>query len=74
MTLAIDLRRDDEQLSELAAELLETVTHGPIAERERPLALLLSMRRAARAEIEALTRHADQAVADRARRALALAS
>ena len=71
VTLAFMLRRDDAELAALADELKDAVLHGPAAERERPFGLLLSMRTPARAQIETLTRQTDQAVADRARRALA---
>lgn len=71
IALAVDIRRADAELAELAAGLLEAVLHGPAAGRERPLAQLLSMRGAARRQIETLASHGDHAVADRARRALA---
>ena len=64
--LAFDLRRDDAALAELVTRLLDEVTQGPPALRERPLALLLSMRSAAHTQIDALTRHPDPSVAGRA--------
>jgi hypothetical protein len=70
--LALDLRRDDEALAVLVARLVDEIMRGPLAARERPLALLLSMRSAAHAEIDALTRHSDPSVANRARQALAM--
>jgi hypothetical protein len=69
--LAFYLRRDDEALIALAERLVQEVMQGPLASRERPLALLLSMRAAAHAQIEALTRHHDPSVANRARQVLA---
>jgi hypothetical protein len=68
--LAFDVCRDDAALAALVADLLDRVMNGPAAERERPLALLLSLRTTARAQIEALAKHPDETVADRARRAL----
>jgi len=66
VNLAFDLRRDDAALATLAARLFDEVMQGPLALRERPLALLLSMRSAAHAQIDALTRHPDLSVANRA--------
>jgi hypothetical protein len=71
VSLAFDLRRADKELADLAARLLDAVLHGPVSEREHPLALLLSMRGSALPQIKALTRHSDQAVAERARVGLA---
>jgi hypothetical protein len=65
--LAFDLRRDDAALASLVAHLFDEVMQGPLALREQPLALLLSMRTAAHAQIDALTRHPDPSVAGRAR-------
>lgn len=65
--LALDLRRDDPALAALCARLFDEVMHGPLALRERPLTLLLSMRTVAHVQIDALTRHPDPAVASRAR-------
>jgi len=65
--LAFGLRRADAELAGLAARLLDAVLRGPITDRERPLSQLLSMRGAARPQIEALTKHGDRVVADRAR-------
>jgi hypothetical protein len=65
--LAFDLRRDDAALAALVARLFDEVMQGSLALRERPLALLLSMRMAAHAQIDALTRHPDPSVAGRAR-------
>jgi hypothetical protein len=70
--LSFYLRRDDAALEALAARLRDEVMHGPLAERERPLALLLSMRSRARAQIGELTGHPDPNVSNRARQALAL--
>jgi hypothetical protein len=72
--LAMDLRRDDSALAALVDHLLGEVMYGPAAARERPLALLLSLRSSARAPIEALARHADPLIAARARQALARAT
>lgn len=69
--LAVELRRDDAALAALAARLLDEVMQGPLASRERPLVLLLSMRTAAQAQIDALAHHPDASVADRARQARA---
>jgi hypothetical protein len=65
--LAFGLRRADAELAGLAARLLDAVLRGPITDRERPLSQLLSMRGAARPQIEALTKYGDRVVADRAR-------
>ena len=65
--LAFDLRRDDAALAALAAGLFDEVMHGPPSSRERPLTLLLSMRSTASAQIDALTRHPDPSIAERAR-------
>jgi len=70
--LAFDLRRDDPALAALVARLFDEIMQGPPSVRERPLAQLISMRSAARAQIEALTRHPDPSVAERARQALAI--
>ncbi len=72
--LALDLRRDDTALAALVARLFDEVMHGPLALRERPLALLLSMRTAAHAQIDALTRHPDPSVANRARQVFAIST
>lgn len=69
--LAFDLRRDDAALAALVAGLYDEVMQGPLASRERPLALLLSMRSAAHTEIEGLTRHPESSVAARAHQTLA---
>ncbi|HEY0394767.1 MAG TPA: hypothetical protein VGD01_09765 [Candidatus Elarobacter sp.] len=69
--LAFDLRDDPPALAALLTELLDRVLHGPAAERERPLRLLLSLRSAARAQLESLARQPDPVVAGRARHALA---
>jgi len=66
VNLNLDLRRDDAALAALAARLLDEVLHMPQALRERPLSLLLSMRSAARTQIEALSHHPDASVAARA--------
>jgi hypothetical protein len=71
--LAVDLRRDDAELAALTGRLLDEVVNGPPAARERPLALLLSLRSIAHAQIEALTGHPDPVVAARANQALARA-
>jgi hypothetical protein len=77
-TLAVDLAftlaRHDDVLEALVARLFAEVMEGPPAQRERPLALLLSLRSLAQPQIEALTRHPDSPVAGRARHALALIS
>lgn len=72
VNLAFDLRRDDAALAALAASLFDEVMQGPPALRERPLALLLSLRGVARNQIEALTRHADLSVVSRARHTLSI--
>jgi hypothetical protein len=68
--LAFDLRRDDAALAALVARAFDEVMQGPLALRERSLALLLSMRTVAHAQIDALTRHPDPSVAGRARHAI----
>jgi hypothetical protein len=65
VNLSFDLRRDDAALAALAARLFDAVMEGPPASRERPLVLLLSMRTAARPQIDALAHHPDPAVARR---------
>jgi hypothetical protein len=70
VNLSFDIHRDDEALEELAASLFNEVMTGPLALRERPLTLLLSMRKAAHAKIDALTRHPDESVARRALQAM----
>ncbi|WP_440956053.1 hypothetical protein ACSAZK_03625 [Methanosarcina sp. Mfa9] len=70
VNLSFDIRRDDEALEELASSLLNEIMTGPLDSRERPLALLLSMRKAAHAQIDALTKHPDESVARRARQAM----
>lgn len=72
INLAFDLRRDDAALAALVAHLFDEVMQGPLALRERPLALLLSMRTVAHAQIDALIRHPDPLVANRARQAAEL--
>lgn len=64
--LALDLRRDDEALAALAAKLGDAITRGALVARESSLERLLAMRSAARAQIDALTRHPDPSVATRA--------
>lgn len=71
ISLAFNLRRDDAALVALAARLFDEVMQGPLALRERPLALLLSMRSAAHAQNDGLTRHPDPSVASRAEQTLA---
>ncbi|MGF6756247.1 hypothetical protein [Paraburkholderia sp. GAS42] len=69
--LAVALRRDDAALTALATGLFGEVMQNPAASRERPLALLLAMRSGARDQIDALARHPETAVAERAQRVLA---
>jgi hypothetical protein len=71
LELAFDLRRDDAAQAALVARLFDDVMQGPQSLRERPLALLLSMRSAASTEIDALTHHSDSSVAGRAHQVLA---
>lgn len=68
--LALDLRRDDQALVALAADLSDAITRGAPTEREPALDRLLAMRSAARAQIDALTRNADPSVAARALQAV----
>jgi hypothetical protein len=70
--LTFNLRRDDAALAALVARLFDEVMQRPPALRERPLALLLSMRSAAHTQIDALTRHPDPSVAGRAHQVLAV--
>jgi hypothetical protein len=66
VNLAIDLRRDDNALAALAAGLLDAIARGATPAREPSIERLLAMRSAARAQIDALTRHPDPSVAARA--------
>ncbi len=72
--LAFDLRRDDAALAALVARLFDEITLGPQSLRERGLGLLLSLRSVAYAQIEALTRHPDPSLAERARQALGISA
>jgi hypothetical protein len=68
------LRRDDAKLDVLVEELVDKVFHGPREDRERPLALLLTLRAPpAINRWRALVDHADPVVAERVRQALRLA-
>jgi hypothetical protein len=72
--LEFGLRRDDAQLSALVDQLVDEVRHGPREQRERPLALLLTLRApVAVGRWRALLDHADPVVVARVRQALQLA-
>ena len=72
--LEFELRRDDAQLSALVDKLVDEVRHGPREYRERPLALLLTLRApVAIVRWRALMDHADPVVGQRVRQALQLA-
>ena len=70
VALAFDVSRNDAALSALTAGWLSDVFDGPLDLREPALAKLFAMRGAARAQIDALTRHPDHSVASRAEQAL----
>jgi hypothetical protein len=65
------LRRDDAELVALVEELLAAVQDGPRAQRERPLARLLSLRTPiAVTRWRTLRDHPDPLVAERVRQTL----
>ncbi len=66
INLAFLLRRDDAALAALVSDLYHKIMQGPPSLRERSITLLLSLRSAAHDQIEALSRHADAAIAERA--------
>jgi hypothetical protein len=69
--LAIELRRNDSQLAALVEQLIGEVRDGPPEKRERPLALLLSLRAPIAVDRwRALVTHPDPLVAERAKEAL----
>ena len=74
VNLAFYLQRDDTALAALVSGLYQEILHGPPSGRGRSMMLLLSLRSTAHDQIEALSRHADAAIADRARAALKLES
>jgi hypothetical protein len=69
--LSLTLRRDDAELVALVEELLAAVQDGPAAQRERPLARLLSLRTPlAVTRWRTLRDHPDPLVAERVRQTL----
>jgi hypothetical protein len=70
--LSFHLRRDDTALATLVSGLYQEILQGPPSQRERSMTLVLSLRSAAHDQIEALSRYADAAIAERAQAALKL--
>jgi hypothetical protein len=69
--LAIELRRDDAQLAVLVERLIAEVRDGPPEKRERPLALLLSLRAPMAVDRwRTLVNDADPLVSERVRQSL----
>lgn len=69
--LALELRRNDSQLAALVEQLIAEVRDGPPEQRERPLALLLSLRAPIAVDRwRTLVNHPDPLVAERVKEAL----